>query len=117
MIDLVLTIIFAYQLHRMSKNRGIPSLPYVMNYVVAIIIMAVSMAFVFIYFYGIDALKSEKGIQAAMLFEPVAISFEVLLFIYFRQRIQKAVVNDQTEEEDNDKKPDSGEKKDLSYFR
>lgn len=119
MIDLILTIIFCYQLNRMSKERGIASLPYVMNYIMAIVMMGFILAFGVIYFYGMNALQTEEGLSVAVKLAPITISFEVFLFIFFRNRIRKTPVQDQTnEEEDEHPSPQNpGEKKDLSYFR
>ena len=117
MIDIVLVILFCYQLHRMARERGISPWPYVLNYVAAFFIMMFSFAFIFLNFFGMDALKDEQGIKTAMMFEPFAIMFEVFLFIYFRKRIQKSPISSNHDNDFNPPSPPTKEKKDLSYFR
>ncbi len=118
MIDIVLVILFCYQLHRMARERGISPWPYVLNYLAAFFLMMFSFAFIFLNFFGMDALKDEQGIKSAMMFEPFAIMFEVFLFIYFRKRIQKAVASNNDNNDFNPpSEPPKKEKKDLSYFR
>ena len=115
MIDLVLVILFCYQLNRMAKARGLSPLPYILNYLAIFFLTMMGAVMLFLNFFGMDAFKDDQGVKAAMMFEPFAIMFEVFLFIYFRKRIQKAPVS---EEDKNDfTPPPAPPKKDLSYFR
>ncbi len=116
MIDIVLVTLFCYQLNRMAKLRGLPALPYVLNYLAAFFLMMLLFVYLFTSFYGVDVFKNEEGIKAALMFEPFAIMFEVFLFLFFRKRIQKAPP---FQDDSNDYTPPSPpkEKKDLSYFR
>lgn len=116
MIDIVLVIIFCYQLNRMARERGVSPWPYVLNYLAAFFVMMMTFAFIFLNFFGVDALKDEQAVKTAMMFEPFAIMFEVFLFIYFRKRIQKAVGNNDSNDFNPPAEPPK-EKKDLSYFR
>lgn len=78
--------------------------------------MFIAMAFIILYIYGPDILKSPENVRVALMFEPVAITFEVFLFIWFRNRIRKSPIP--TTEEDESPNPDNpDDKKDLSYFR
>jgi len=117
MIDIVLVAIFCYQLNRMARMRGLSPWPYILNYLAAFFLMMFLFVYLFLSFYGMDALKDEQGIKTAMMFGPFAIMFEVFHFIYFRKRIQRVV---SSENDNNDFNPPSEppkEKKDLSYFR
>jgi glucan phosphoethanolaminetransferase (alkaline phosphatase superfamily) len=118
MIDIVLVSLFCYQLNRLAKLRGISPLPYVLNYLAAFSLMMLVFMYLFLSFYGANALKDEQGIKTALMFEPFAIMFEVFLFIYFRKRIQRT--NPSSDDNRNDFNPPPSppkEKKDLSYFR
>lgn len=117
MIDIVLVILFCYQLTRMARERGISPWPYVLNYLAAFFVMMMTFAFIFLNFFGVDALKDEQAIKTAMMFEPFAIIFEVFIFIYFRKRIQKIVANNNDSNDFNPPAEPPKEKKDLSYFR
>lgn len=121
MIDLVLVILFCYQMNRMAHERGIASLPYIMNYLAIFVLGMMGVVFFFISMYGSKVLQTPEGIKAAMMFEPFAIMFEVFLFVYFRKRIQKANIPGDNDRDDfNPPRPSSPpakEKKDLSYFR
>lgn len=114
MIDLILVILFCYQLHKMASQRGLSPMPYVLNYLAVFFLTMIGAAVLFLNFFGADALKDEQGIKVAMAFEPFAIAFEIFLFIYFRKKIQKANTDNRS---DNPPPPPSEEKKDLSYFR
>ena len=117
MIDIVLVIIFCYQLNRMANERGISPWPYVLNYVAAFFLMIFSFGFIFLNIFGMDALKNEEAVKSAMMFEPFAIMFEVFLFIYFRKRIQKASSSTDRDNDFTPPPPPEKPKKDLSYFR
>lgn len=117
MIDIVLVILFCYQLNRMARQRGISPLPYILNYLAAFFLMMFAFGFIFLNIFGVDALKNEEAIKSAMMFEPFAIMFEVFLFIYFRKRIQKSPVPSNHDNDFNPPPPPTKEKKDLSYFR
>ena len=117
MIDIVLVIIFCYQLFRMSRERGISPVPYILNYLAAFFLMMFALGFALFSFYGADILKNEEGVKTAMMFEPFAIMFEVFLFIYFRKRIQKTVASPNDNSDFTPPSPPSKQKKDLSYFR
>lgn len=117
MIDIVLVLIFCYQLYRMARERGISPVPYILNYIAAFFLMMFALGFALFSFYGPDILKSEEGVKTAMMFEPFAIMFEVFLFIYFRKRIQKSPVSSGNDNDFNPPSPPTKEKKDLSYFR
>jgi hypothetical protein len=121
MIDILLVILFCYQLNRMSRERGISSTPYVLNYVAAFFVMMAVLLYTFFSIYGVEGLKDEQSLKAMMMFEPFAIMFEVFVFIYFRKRIQKMPIRTG---DDNDftpppppPSPFGKNKKDLSYFR
>jgi hypothetical protein len=117
MIDIVLVIIFCYQLNRMARERGISPWPYVLNYVAAFFLMIFSIGFIFLNIFGMDALKNEEAVKSAMMFEPFAIMFEVFLFIYFRKRIQKSSISSDRDNDFTPPPPPEKPKKDLSYFR
>lgn len=117
MIDIILVPIFCYQLYRMTRERGISPLPYILNYLAAFFLMIFALGFALFSFYGPDILKSEEGVKSAIMFEPFAIMFEVFLFIYFRKRIQKSPVSSNYDNDFNPPSPPTKEKKDLSYFR
>jgi len=117
MIDIILVAIFCYQLYRMTRERGISPLPYILNYLAAFFLMIFALGFALFSFYGPDILKSEEGVKSAIMFEPFAIMFEVFLFIYFRKRIQKSPVSSNHDNDFNPPSPPTKEKKDLSYFR
>lgn len=116
MIDIILVILFCYQLSRMARQRGISALPYVTNYLIIFFLTMLSAVYLFLYFFGVDAFKDEEGIKTALAFEPFAIMFEVFLFVYFRRKIQKATIHS---EDNNDFTPPAppSKEKDLSYFR
>lgn len=117
MIDIVLVIIFCYQLNRMARERGLSPWPYVLNYVAAFFLMIFAIGFIFLNVFGMDALKNEEAVKSAMMFEPFAIMFEVFLFIYFRKRIQKSSASSDTDNDFTPPSPPEQPKKDLSYFR
>lgn len=118
MIDLILVVLFCYQMNRMAKERGVPSLPFILNYLAIFFITMLGFVYLFISFMGKNVLETTEGIKAAMMFEPFAIMFEIFLFIYFRKKIQKATVpNDDDDEYNTPSSPPAKEKKDLSYFR
>lgn len=116
MIDLVLVLIFCYQLHRMANERGLSGLPYILNYLAGFFLLVIIVVFTAMYLFGPDLLKNEEDMKKALALEPFAVLFEVLLFIYLRNLIRKAQV---VYEEDDTPEPPSPpkEKKDLSYFR
>lgn len=115
MIDLILVIIFCVQLFRMARERGVSPVPYVFNYIILFILMMCIMAEGLLYFYGANIFKTEQGMKIALLFEPLSISFEVLLFFVFKKRIEKIEFSDEDENEPRPTLPN--QKKDLSYFR
>jgi hypothetical protein len=117
MIDLILVIIFCYQLNRMARERGVSPWPYLLNYLAAFFVMIFMFGYIFLSVFGVDALKDEQAVKSAMMFEPFAIMFEVFLFIYFRKRIQKAVASPDDNNDFIPPPPPTKEKKDLSYFR
>jgi hypothetical protein len=118
MIDLVLVIIFCYQLYRLSRERGISPVPYLLNYLAAFTLMMIAFGFLLFSLYGPNILKSEEGIKMAMMFEPFAIMFEVFLFIYFRKRLLRVSIPSSGDTDNfNPPKSQGKEKKDLSYFR
>lgn len=120
MIDLILVVLFCYQMNRMAHERGLASLPYILNYLAIFFLAMLAVVFFFINMYGEKVLQTPEGIKSAMMFEPFAIMFEVFLFVYFRKRIQKAnVPTDDNQDNFTPPKPNnpSKEKKDLSYFR
>ena len=116
MIDIILVVLFCYQLHRMARERGLASFPYILNYVAIFFMMMIAFVYLLVSYYGPNVIKTPEGIKAAMMFEPFAILFEIFLFLYFRKRIQKATV---PADNDDDYTPPTSnkEKKDLSYFR
>lgn len=116
MIDLVLVCLFCYQLNRLARLRGLSPFPYILNYLAAFSLMMFGFLYLFVNFYGAEALKDEQGIKTALMFEPFAIMFEVFLFIYFRNRIQKTEPVDNSNDYTPPPSPPK-EKKDLSYFR
>jgi len=67
--------------------------------------------------FGKDLLQNEEAMKKAVLLEPFAILFEVLLFIYFRNRIAKAKVYYDDDDTTDEPPTTPGNKKDLSYFR
>ena len=118
MIDIILVVLFCYQLNRMARERGISPLPYILNYLAIFFLMMMAFGFTLFSIYGPDVLKSEEGIMTAAKFEPFAIMFEVFLFIYFRKRLQKVSIPSADDTGDfTPPPPPSKEKKDLSYFR
>ncbi len=117
MIDLILVILFCYQINRLAKERGVPSLPYILNYLAIFFITMLSFVYLFVSFMGKNVLETAEGIKAAMMFEPFAIMFEIFLFIYFRRKILKATVPADSDDDFNQPSPPAKEKKDLSYFR
>ena len=123
MIDILLVILFCYQLNRMARERGISSMPYVLNYLAAFFIMMSVMLYVFFSIYdGVAAMQDPEALKGMMMLEPFAILFEVFVFIYFRKRIQKVAIvsdndNDATPPPPSPSSPFSKKKKDLSYFR
>ena len=120
MIDLILVVLFCYQINRMARERGLRSLPFILNYLAIFFLAMLAVVFVFINIYGEKILQTPEGIKSAMMFEPFAIMFEIFLFIYFRKKIAKATIPSDNESDFNppSSKPNSTkEKKDLSYFR
>lgn len=117
MIDLILVVLFCYQMNRMAKERGVPSLPYILNYLAIFFITMVGLVFVLISYMGKNVLETPEGIKAAMMFEPFAIMFEIFLFIYFRKKIQRATLPVDRDDDYNPPSNPTKEKKDLSYFR
>lgn len=116
MIDLVLVLIFCYQLHRMANERGLSGLPYILNYLAGFFLLAIIIGFTAMYIFGPDLLQNEEAMNKALALEPFAVLFEVLLFIYLRNKIRKTPVR--YEEDDTPEPPTPPrEKKDLSYFR
>ena len=115
MIDVVLVTLFCYQLSRLARLRGLPSMPFVLNYLAIFTLVMLMFVFGFTYAFGPNALNSAEGIKAALMFEPFAIMFEVFLFIYFRKRIQRTTPVDNDDDYNRPEPPK--EKKDLSYFR
>ncbi|HRG89095.1 MAG TPA: hypothetical protein PLW44_08765 [Chitinophagales bacterium] len=119
-MDLILAVIFCYQLHRMAHMRGLSAMPFVLNYLGIFILSMLLFATWFVQAYGADALKTDEGIKAALMFEPFVILLEVFLFIYFRKRIQRTVpaaANNNDDDDYNNRPEPPKEKKDLSYFR
>ena len=116
MIDLFLVILFCYQMNRLAKERGVPSLPFILNYLAIFFVTMLGFVYLFISFMGKNVLETAEGIKAAMMFEPFAIMFEIFLFIYFRKKILKATVPSNNDDDFNQPSPPK-EKKDLSYFR
>ena len=121
MIDIILVVLFCYQLNRMARERGVSPMPYILNYLAVFFLMMMAFVMVLFSIYGPEVLKNEEGIKTAMMFEPFAIMFEVFLFIYFRKRIQKTATTPANDRNDFTPPPpppsSSKEKKDLSYFR
>lgn len=115
MIDIVLVLIFCYQLHRMAHERGLPAMPYLLNYLAGFFLIAVVTAYTAMMLFGKDLLHNEEAMRNALMLEPFAILFEVILFIYLRNKIRKAKV--ELNDDDNYEPPPPREKKDLSYFR
>jgi len=115
MIDILLVLIFCYQLHRMAHKRGLSAWPYLINYLAGFLLIAIGIGYTAISIFGKDLLQNEEAMKKTLMLEPFAILFEVLLFIYFRNKIMKAEV--QQEEDDHQDPPPAQEKKDLSYFR
>jgi uncharacterized membrane protein YhdT len=116
-MDLILAVIFCYQLHRMAHMRGLSAMPFVLNYLGIFILTMLLFVTWFLQAYGPDALKTEEGIKAALMFEPFVILLEVFLFIYFRRRIQRTVPAADNDDDDYKRPEPPKEKKDLSYFR
>ncbi len=115
MIDILLVLIFCYQLHRMAHKRGLPAWPYLLNYLAGFFLIAIGIGYTAMSIFGKDLLQNEAAMKKTLMLEPFAILFEVLLFIYFRNKIMKAEVPQ--DEDDNNEPPPTEEKKDLSYFR
>jgi hypothetical protein len=116
MIDIVLVLIFCYQLHRLAHNKGLSPWPYLMNYLAGFFLMAVVIGYTAMALFGKDLLQDEEAMKKALALEPFAVLFEVLLFLYLRNRIAKAKVVYEDDDTD-DTPPPPGDKKDLSYFR
>lgn len=118
MIDLIFVALFCYQLHRMARQRGLSPLPYILNYIAAFLLVVFLLAYTFISVFGKNALQTQDGIKAALYLEPVAVAFEIFLFLYFRRRIQKAVARNEDDfTPPTTPKNPAPPKKDLSYFR
>jgi hypothetical protein len=117
MIDIILVVIFCYQMNRMARERGISAMPYILNYVAAFFVMMFLILYTFLSMYGVEGYKNPESLNAMMVFEPFAIMFEVFLFIYFRKRIQKVPVQANDDSDFTPPAPISKNKKDLSYFR
>lgn len=120
MIDIILVVLFCYQMNRMAHERGLGSMPFILNYLAIFFLTMIAFVSLLISYMGKNVLQTPEGIKAAMMFEPFAIMFEIFLFIYFRKKIQRAKVN--TGDEDDftpppSSSPNNKPKKDLSYFR
>jgi hypothetical protein len=100
----------------MANQRGLSGLPYILNYLAGFFLLAIIIGFTAMYIFGPDLLQNEEAMKKALALEPFAVLFEVLLFIYLRNKIGKAKVRN--EEDDRPEPPTPPkEKKDLSYFR
>lgn len=118
MIDLILVVLFCYQMNRLAKERGVPALPFILNYLAIFFMTMLGFVYLFVSFMGRNVLETAEGIKAAMMFEPFAIMFEIFLFIYFRKKILKATVPANDDDDyTTPSSPSPKEKKDLSYFR
>ena len=119
MIDIVLGVLFCYQLHRMATEKGLSPTPYILNYLAIFFFVIITFACIFSAVYGSNALIEEEGFKAAMMFQPFAILFEFFLFISLRKRIQKAKLKHDGEDDFTPPAPPDSKppKKDLSYFR
>ncbi|MCX6198872.1 MAG: hypothetical protein NTY88_06575 [Bacteroidetes bacterium] len=119
MIDLILVALFCYQINRMAHERGLASMPFVLNYLAIFFLAMIAFVSLLISYMGKNVLQTPEGIKAAMMFEPFAIMFEIFLFIYFRKKIQRAKVFNGNEDDFTPppSSPNNKPKKDLSYFR
>ena len=119
MIDLILVVLFCYQINRMAHERGLPSMPFILNYLAIFFLAMITFVYFLFSYMGKNVLQTPEGIKAAMMFEPFAIMFEIFLFIYFRKKIQRAKVYNGNEDDFTPPPPSSNNKpkKDLSYFR
>src|SRR5437016_1054509 len=115
-MDLILMIIFCYLLYRVAKEKGVSPVSYILNYFIMVMAMMFLLAFGLLTFYGAEIFKTQQGIQIAVLFESLAIFFEIFLFFFFKKRIEKIQWHDEDGNEHSHHTPPDG-KKDLSYFR
>lgn len=107
-----------YQLHRFSKESHLGPWPYVFNFLGACMLIIFLLSYTFISIYGPDSINTDEGRKNALWFEPIALLFEIMLFIYFRKRIKKTALSvARHHDEENRPGPPKPEKKDLSYFR
>lgn len=117
-MDLLLAIIFCYQLHRMAVERDLSPWPFVLNFVAGFFFLAITVVYGGAMIFGADAFTDEKKLETLMYLSPFNLLFEVILFLYLRRRIVKTKVVYE-EDDTDDTTPTDGptEKKDLSYFR
>ncbi len=114
--DLILTIAFCVVFYRMAHSKGLSPWPYIINYSGAVLLGCFLVAYTFISMFGPEALQTEEGMKTALYFAPVTIAYEILLYLYFRKRLEKAIAV-REHEEDDFTPPPPPPKKDLSYFR
>lgn len=112
--DVILSIVFCVAFYRLAQKKGVSPWPYILNYVGAVMLVCFLLAYTFASLYGREALQTEDGLRKALYFAPISIAFEILLYVYFRKKLQKISVVDK--DEDNFTPPPPP-KKDLSYFR
>lgn len=114
MIDLIIVFVCCYQLHKQAYEKGIPALPYVLKYIAGFFVMLFGIGAIILSIWGQGFMENEDAQKQAMWLEPFAILFEIILYLYLRNRIERVKVIYE-EDEDTSSKPD--DKQDLSYFR
>lgn len=121
-MDIILLVAFSYQLHRMADNKGVSPWPYVLNFtgIFVAVVFAVTVVMSTVMNIDLSDMKNPENLKKLIWVQPFVLLFEVMLFLFFRQRIKR--IPDYNEEEDDYPGPDNRpeppkEKKDLSYFR
>ncbi len=117
MLNILLITIMCYQLHRFAKERGLKPWSFVLNYFGACLLVIFLLSYTFLTIYGQESLTTDEGRRNALWFEPIALMFEIFLYLYFRKRIQKTVATSHDDEDPPPTPPTTSEKKNLSYFR
>lgn len=124
-MDIILLVAFSYQLHRMADNKGVSPWPYVLNFtgIFVAVVFAITVVMSTVLNIDLSDMKNPENLKKLIWVQPFVLLFEVMLFLFFRHRINRIPDfnedDDTTSNNNHDNTPPNPpkEKKDLSYFR
>ena len=118
MIELVLIVLFSWNLHKMAYEKGLSAWKWVTRFVTGYFLFGVLLSIGLYWYYGPDKLTNVAELQQLILpFTPFVLLFIVGWFLFLRRRLNKFIYTEEAEEDDNQQDEEPPQKKDLSYFR